>query len=260
MLVFIIACWLLPVATLEAHYHAVAPENYSKWSARKGESVAYRLIWGHGYEHIWFDINKPESFVVYAPDGSKKDLLPLLKTIEVKAVSGEEHDAYSFFYKPGARGDHVLGLVAGIQWDEEDGVWLRDYAKAVLHVQSEGDWDREVGHTAEIIPMSRPYGLLPGDALSFKVIYRNKPAAGVRVERELLSEKTPGESELPSEPFIAYSAKTDERGFVTFSFPGPGWYGVTAICESGEKHKSGEHEGLLIERATFWVYVSPKPE
>jgi cobalt/nickel transport protein len=258
--IFLVACVVFSNTGLKAHYHAVTPEKYSKWSARKGESVACRLIWGHGYAHIWFDVAAPQSFAAITPDGSRTDLAPLLKEIKVKAVSGEDRLAYAFTYQPAKRGDHVLSLVAGKQWDEEDGVWLQDYAKTVLHVQSESDWDRKAGHRAEIIPLSRPYGLIPGDALTFKALHNGKPAAGVRAERELLSEKTPAESSLPAEPFIAFSAKTDERGMVTFSFPGPGWYGVTVICETDEKHKSGGHEGPVVERATFWVYVSPKPE
>lgn len=242
------------------HYHAIRPADYGQWRARKGETVPVQLIWGHGYEHIWFDIAKPESFELIAPDGSKTDLLPALAGMKVKAVSGEEKAAYGFEIKPEQRGDHVFSLVAGKQWDGEDGVWLADYVKGVFHVQSESDWDRVVGHKVEVVPLSRPYGLLPGDALAFKILKEGKPVSGVRVERELLSEKMPSEASLPSEPFIAYSAKSDADGLVTFAFPLAGWHGVTAIVETGETHSAGGHEGKITRRATFWVYVSEKPE
>ncbi len=243
-----------------AHYHAIAPEDYGKWQIRKGEQVPYQLIWGHGFEHIWFNIVKPQSFEAIDPEGKKTDLIPLLKEIKVKAVSGEEFLAYSFELKPEARGDYILSLVAGPQWDEEDGVWLQDYAKAVMHVQAEMDWDRAAGTPLEVMPLSRPYGFLPGGALSFRVLKNGKPLAGVRVERELYMAKTPAESDLPSEPFIAYSARSNAAGEVTFSFPTAGWYGITAMAEPGGKMAKDGHEGPVVERATMWVYVSPKPE
>jgi uncharacterized GH25 family protein len=243
-----------------AHYHVVVPGEYAKWSARKGETVSYDFIWGHGFEHIWFDIEKPASFVVYNPDGSKTDLAPALTNHKVKAISGSEHPAYKFEYKPAKRGDHIISLKAGLQWDEEDGVWLQDYVKAVLHVQAETDWGKVVGDPLEVVSMSRPYGILPGGALTFKIIQNGKPAKGLRVERELYLENTPKESDLPSEPFIAYSSVSNDNGQVVFSFPKPGWHGVTAIAHEGKVIEKGGHKGPIVERATLWVYVSPQPE
>ena len=253
--VVFLAAW-----SVSAHYHVTVPGEYSKWSARKGETVNYDFIWGHGFEHIWFDIEKPASFVAYSPDGSKTDLVPSLKDHKVKSISGSEHSAYKFTYKPEKRGDHILSLKAGLQWDEEDGVWLQDYVKAVLHVQAETEWGKIVGSPLEVVPMSRPYGIVPAGALKFKILQNGKPVTGLRVERELYLENTPKESELPSEPFIAYSSVSDDNGTVVFSFPKPGWHGVTAIAHEGKVMEKDGHKGPIVERATLWVYVSPKPE
>jgi len=243
-----------------SHYHVLTPSDYHKWQARKTEKVGLQLLWGHGFEHIWFDINHPRSLFALGPDGKKTDLLGNLEKDSIKAVSGEKRLAYNLSYTPQRRGDHILAMTAGLQWDDESSEWLQDYVKTVLHVQAEDGWSRRVGQPLEVVPLSRPYGVLVGDALSFRILYHNKPAAGVRVERELLSKTAPAPADLPSEPFIAYSANTGADGTVVFSFPTAGWYGITAIRGSGGEHEESGKNGELIERSTLWVYVNEKPE
>ncbi len=243
-----------------SHYHVLTPSAYDKWQARKTEKVGLQVLWGHGFEHIWFDINPPRSLFVLDPDGEKTDLLGKLEKDSVKSVSGEERLAYSLSYTPQTRGDHILAMTAGLQWDGESSEWLQDHVKTVLHVQAEEGWSRRTGQPLEVVPLSRPYGVLAGDALSFRILYNNKPAAGVRVERELLSQTAPAPAELPSEAFIAYSANTGADGTVVFSFPAAGWYGITAIRGSGREHAEDGKKGELIERSTLWVYVNEKPE
>ena len=50
---------LAAVSPAVGHFNVILPESYAVWSATKGDSVPYRFIWGHGYEHIWFDATKP---------------------------------------------------------------------------------------------------------------------------------------------------------------------------------------------------------
>ncbi len=251
---------LLAAMPALSHYHALVPSDYDQWRARKMEKVQMRLWWGHGYEHIWFDAARPASLTAILPDGQKTDLLDKLEKDRVKAVSGEKRLAYKLSYTPSVRGDHILAMTAGRQWDADTSEWLQDYVKTVLHVQAEKGWSRRIGQPLEVVPLSRPYGLLPGAALGFKVLYQDKPAAGLRVERELLSREAPDPASLPSEAFIAYPARTRSDGTVVFSFPAPGWYGITAIRSSGRKYEEDGHKGKLVERSTLWVYVSDKPE
>ena len=244
-------------AAAEAHYHVIVPHDYSQWKARKSEKVPMNLIWGHGYEHIWFDIEKPLSFEVIKPGGERSDLMKSISGTMIKSVTGEKKKAYKFEYKPTERGDHIFVLDAGWQWDEEDSAWLKDYARAVLHVQAESDWGREVGLPLEVVPLSRPYGVVKGDALSFQVLHDGDPVSGIRVEREIYNQLTPSPDSLPGEEFIAYSAVTGPDGTVAFSFPTSGWHGITAIMETEKTRDAGGHQGKIIERSTMWVYVSP---
>jgi len=46
---------------------------------------------------------------------------------------------------------------------EEDGIYLEDTVKVVLHVQAQKGWDGRVDEGAfELLPLTRPYGLEPG--------------------------------------------------------------------------------------------------
>jgi len=240
-----------------AHFNIILPADYGVWQARKGEQVKYRFIWGHGYEHIWFDATLPDEFVAIAPSGGKTDLKGALAPIKVKGADGKEYRAYEFAYTPRERGDHILAMKAAMLWDEEAGVFLQDFAKSVLHVQDKLNWDRKVGHKLELVPLSRPYGLQKGGTIQMMVLLDGKPLPGCEVEFEKFQPACPDEDDLPGEEFITYEAKSDPNGIVTFGLTEEGWFALTAVRDSGKKIEKEGHEGDLVYRATFWINVTP---
>ena len=110
---------LAAVSPAVGHFNVILPESYAVWSATKGDSVPYRFIWGHGYEHIWFDATKPAALFAISPSGSKVDLLPQLKETTVLAEDKAEHRAYSFDLDAAQRGDYIIGIKAALIWDKE---------------------------------------------------------------------------------------------------------------------------------------------
>jgi cobalt/nickel transport protein len=253
------ACGLVAVvvASAEAHFHVLLPRDYGQWEARRGRAVEFGLIWGHGFEHLWFDATKPTALVAYAPSGETTDLLGALKPMTVTAAGGEERKAFSLAYTPAERGDHILALTAARIWDEPAGAWLQDYVKTVLHVQDIGGWDRRVGHKLELAALNRPYALQPGQVARFVVLRDGKPLPGCEVELEKLQPKAPRADALPDEPFITFEAKSDANGIVVFGLHEAGWFAVTAVHETDEIIEQDGHRGPVVERATFWVHVAP---
>ncbi|MBN1491012.1 MAG: DUF4198 domain-containing protein [Phycisphaerae bacterium] len=245
-----------PVAM--GHFHVLVPQEYEQWSARRGRPVACRLVWGHGYEHIWMDATRPAELTAIAPDGQRVDLLANLKPTKVRAADGKDYAAFEFAYTPAMRGDHTLALKAALLWDDKDEVFLQDYAKSVLHVQDKINWDCRAGHAFELVPLTRPYGLQRGHVMRMLVLHEGKPLAGCLVEFEKLQPTIPDASKLPGEEFITFEARSDVNGIVAFGLHDEGWFALTAIHETDTKIDRDGHTGPLVERATFWIHVAPR--
>jgi cobalt/nickel transport protein len=251
-----LAASLALTATAAGHFHVLLPQEYAQWSAAKGRAVPFRLVWGHGYEHIWMNAAKPAELFAVAPDGKRTDLLAALKPLSVKAADGKEYSAFAFDYVPAERGDFWFALKSSLIWDEQDGVFLQDYAKSVLHVQDKTGWDRKLGQKFELVPLNRPYGLLRGHVIRCVVLRDGKPLPDCEVELEKLQPRTLKESELPGEEFITFEAKSDANGVVAFGLHEEGWFALTAIYETDEQVSQDNHKGKLVERATLWINVA----
>ena len=248
---------LAAVSPALAHFNIILPDDYGAWLATKGDTVPYRFIWGHGYEHVWFDAAKPVALFAVSPSGGKADLLSELRPIKVRGADEQDYGAYSFDLEATERGDYVVAMKAALIWDEGEEVFLQDYAKSILHVQTKLGWDRALGLKFEIVPLTRPYGLQVGGVIQMQLLYDGEPLPGCEVEFEKLQPDIPDESDLPGEEFITFEAKGDPNGIVTFGLHEEGWFAITAVRETGKEITSDGHTGNLIERSTFWINVAP---
>lgn len=243
-------------ASAGAHFHVLLPQEYDRWSASRGKPVAFRLVWGHGFEHAWMNAEKPAELFAVSPDGHRTDLLAALKPTTVRAADGKDYGAFGFDYVPKERGDHWFALKSALIWDEQEGVFLRDYAKSVLHVQDKAGWDRAIGQPFELAPLNRPYGLRRGQLIRCVVLRQGKPLPNCAVELEKLQPHILKESELPGEEFITFEAKSDANGVVAFGLHEEGWFAITAVHETEEEIAQNGHKGKLVERATLWIHVA----
>ena len=251
----LLAAVLSGPAAVRAHFNVLLPARYEQWRASRGQEVPLRLLWGHGYEHAWLDARRPAELVAISPTGKVTNLIDAIKPATVRSADGKERSAFGFTYRPAERGDHILAMRAALLWDEEEEVFLQDYAKSVLHVQDKVGWDRRVGHPLELVPLNRPYGLLPGQIVRMLVLRDGKPLPGCAVEIEKLSATPPAESELPGEEFITFEAVSDSVGVVVFGMHDEGWFALTATHPTDRQVEHDGHKGRLVERATFWIHV-----
>jgi uncharacterized GH25 family protein len=144
---------------------------------------------------------------------------------------------------------------------QAEGEFFQDTVKVVLHVQAQKGWDGADKADFEFVPLTRPYGLLPGTVFQAQMNEQNakdapKPLAGSPIEIERYNETPP--KSLPQDEFITRVVKTDSNGVVTCNLPEAGWWCLTATREAGTK----DHDGKMAtvrERSTFWVYVADKP-
>jgi cobalt/nickel transport protein len=224
-------------------------------SARRGQEVTVLYQWGHPFEHQLFDAPAPERVLLVAPDGTRTDLTKHLARVVVPGTGKKSVTAYRLRFTPKARGDYVLALTTHPIWMPEEKVFFRDTVRVVVHVQDQEGWDAGSGQAFELVPLTRPYGLLPGMVFQAQALAGGKPAAGTLVEVEHYNPAPP--AELPPDEQITRTARTDPNGVVTCTLPGPGWWAVTALRDGGKRRRQGRAYPVR-QRTTFWVYVDER--
>jgi cobalt/nickel transport protein len=254
--VLALLAFLLQTGSSGAHYHMLLSTSAS---AKKGEAVVLTYQWGHPFEHQLFDAPGPEKVFMVAPDGQKTDLTEKLEKTTVSGAEGKKVTAYQFKVTPDQRGDYVFLLQTSPIWMEEEGEFLRDTVKVVLHVQSQKGWDSPPHTDFELRPLTRPYGLWPGMVFQAQVLHQGKekdsPLAGSTVEVERYNPMPP--KELPPDEQVTRTVRTDPNGVVTTTLPEAGWWCLTATRPVGTR----EREGKMVpvrQRSTLWVFVNGK--
>ena len=164
---------LIAAAPSFAHYNMLLPD---KPRAQKDEKVAFIYQFGHPFEHELFDAPKPASLMVHLPSGKleKLDLDKLLTKTEVPGADGKKVAAWRFDYTPAERGDHVF-LLKTARIKHEEGKFLEDTVKVVLHVQTQNGWawsSLNAGFESglDIVPFTRPYGFRAGMVFRGKIV------------------------------------------------------------------------------------------
>jgi cobalt/nickel transport protein len=247
--------------TVLAHYNMLLPLSAA---VKKGESVTLSYQWGHPFEHQLFDAPAPERLLVFAPDGKQTDLAGALQ--KEPAGPGKGVTKYRLRFTPEQRGDYTFVLTTPPIWMEEDREFLRDTVQVVLHVQAQKGWDADTGPRFKVVPLTRPYGLLPGMVFQAQALVPgrvvpagnvggnadHRPLGGALVEIERYNAQPP--AQLPPDEFITRTVRTDPNGVATFTLTAPGWWCVTAQREGGERERDGKRYPVR-ERSTLWVFV-----
>jgi len=136
------------------------------------------------------------------------------------------------------------------------------FIQQVTKVEVEGfgmeeGWNRPIGLKAEIVPLTRPFGLWEGNTFRGRVYFNGKPAANVRVEIEYLNTKG---IKVPADAFVTQVVRTDKDGYFEYTIPWAGWWGFSAIGYGGKKrYKDGKLYPVEFD-AVMWVKAYPKPE
>jgi uncharacterized GH25 family protein len=247
--------WLgLFTGSAAAHFNMLLPQSAS---AKKGETLTITYQWGHPFEHQLFDAPGPESLIVRLPGGKRIELTDKLSKTTLKA-GAKGATGYQLRYTPQERGDHVFLLRTPPIWMEEDGEFLQDTVKMVLHVQAQKGWDAPLGEF-ELVPLTRPYGLRPGMVFQVETLpARSVSEGGTRfrfglVEIERYNAEPP--KKLPPDEEITRTVRLDANGVATTTLDERGWWCLTVARPQGTRTRDGKSYPVR-QRATFWVFVN----
>ncbi|MGP1561520.1 MAG: DUF4198 domain-containing protein [Helicobacteraceae bacterium] len=213
-----------------------------------------------GVQHSGKELLGVEEFYVVhktIKEDLKKTLQPVKYNGEKKSVKG---------YKASVRvkqlGDHLFVLKPAPFYSSIEGVYLQPITKLVVNVGAKpSDWGDELGLDAEIVPLSKPYGIWAGSSFSAMVKASGIPVPYASIDAEFLNYDIDLASLKPSKPktnqqnqaMQTIQFRADEDGKFTFFLPRAGWW---AICAGGVGLKKSFKDKELSQDACIWVQVS----
>ena len=242
---------------VQAHFQLLIPSD-DIVATDESPLIELKMIFTHPVEggpHM--DMGHPQLFGVMVR-GKRQDLSSSLQEMKIPAAPGGPLvRAWRAEYLLRRPGDHLFYLIPQPYFKPAEGKFIQQITKVVINAfGAEEGWDKPVGLKAEIIPLTRPYGLWAGNTFRGLVLIDGKPAPNIEVEVEFLNNRglTP-----PAEPFITQVIKTDAQGIFSYSIPWAGWWAFSALGEGGELDHNGKKYPLELD-AVIWIRAYPLPQ
>ena len=182
--------------------------------------------------------------------GEETDLLPALRP------AGEKQAApWSAEFTVKSPGDHTFFAEHPPVWQAADEQFTVYLAKLCLNAfgQEEG-WDEPVGLEAEIVPLSRPYGLWAGNLFSGQVLFGGEPAPYVAVEVAWFGTAADTPAALPvAAAWRVQKIRADANGVFHYAMPRAGWWGFAAALDTERTLKREGADAPVGLVTSYWV-------
>ncbi len=242
-------------APARAHFQMLLPSDDIVEVTERRQPLALEVRFWHPFEGQGMDMERPEAFGVRVA-GETLDLLERLQPRRYTDLKGRAHQGFLATYRLRMPGDHVFYVVPRPYWEPSEQVFIRQIAKVVVSAYGlEEGWDEELGLPAEIIPLSRPYGLYAGNVFQGIVKRDGKPVPYATVEVEYYNADGSARAEVP--PLATQFVKADANGVFTYGIPRAGWWGFSALVDSsGTLPRDGQPRPLELG-AVIWVRAHP---
>lgn len=209
-----------------------------------------------GLDHKSDKTLEPEEFYVM----HKTIKTDLIKTLEPIVFTGvNKAKAYKSKYKAKKMGDHLFVMKPAPSYSKLEGIYLQMITKMIVNVAGKPtDWDKELGLDAEIIPLSKPYGIWEGSSFSAMVKAQGIPVPFAQIEVEFLNydidmknyKTTKMKTNASQQSFKVIEIKANERGEFTFHIPKEGFWSFNAKGVGHNKKYKGRE---LSQDAVIWV-------
>ncbi len=236
-----------------AHFGVILPDK-SMVMQGDNPNLQLTLAFCHPFEQKGMDMAKPIVFGVQSGK-EKTDLVKNLQETKVldngswkTAFTLKKPGVYAFYFDPQP------------YWEGAEDKYIIHQTKTyVAAFGDEEGWDQEVGLNAEIIPLTRPFGLYAGNVLQGIVKFKGKPVTNTDVEVEYWNADK--KVIAPNDYFFTQIVKTDKNGIFTFAVPKAGWWGFAALTEEKQaiQHTDGKKKDAEYG-AVLWVQFTDWPE
>lgn len=265
--------WSLVIVTLGlltgqafAHFQLLIPSS-DIITVNESHRVGLFLCFTHPMEGgPRMEMKRPEAFGVFVR-GRKYDLENTLRAIKVPIYPKWHPEArltkgtvtaWEAVYQLRRPGDHIFYVVPRPYFEPAEEKFIKQITKVVVNAfGAEEGWDEPVGLEAEIIPLTRPYGIWEGNTFRGLVLINGKPAPNLEVEVEYYNKD--GRAHAPKDPFVTQVIKTDKNGIFTYTIPWAGWWGFSALGDGGTLKKDGKSYPVELD-AVIWIKAYSRPQ
>lgn len=230
-------------STAFAHFGFIMPSNSSVEDQKDAkQTITYKF--NHPFEGSMMNMSKPLEVGVFV--GGKRE-----KFANLAAKKQGEFSYFESSYEIKEPGIYQFYVDLQPYFEPSEDIYIHHIAKTIVNGYGHGEgWSEPVGLKAEIVPLTRPYGLYKGNLFTGKVLVKGKPAAGVIVEVEYYNDKG---LKAPSEDHITQEVLTNERGEFSFVMPLAGWWGFAALTQDDERLKKDGKDYEVELGAVLWV-------
>jgi cobalt/nickel transport protein len=248
---FCLICALLLLASTSSAHFAMLIANPPEVNDMAKNKVIVHVRFWHPRLNQGMEMEKPAALGVWN-QGQKQDLLAALSAVKEAGLQ-----TWRTTYSITAPGDYIFYVSPSPYWEEAENTFIVHHTKVIVSAYDlQEGWDQALGLPMEIIPLTRPYGLYPGNVFSAQVLCDGKPLPNCAVEVEYYD---PRQQKVPAtEALTTQVVKTNDQGYFQWSFPWPGWWGMAALASAEPITWAGK-TGDLEAGGVLWVYVDPLP-
>jgi cobalt/nickel transport protein len=232
--------------TMFAHFGMIIPSE-PVVGQNTNKNLRLVLSFSHPFVEEGMKLEKPERFGVFV-NGKKNSLLDSLRETEVMG-----HKAWEITYNVISPAVHQFYMIPTPYWDSSEDCFIIHYTKLIVPAfGNEEGWNKEIGLKAEIVPLTRPFGLYAGN--TFQGIVKNNgkivPFADVEVNyynkgKQVVSKNSCLENQ---------SLKSDQNGVFTYTVPASGWWGFKAFVTPDKELKHNGVPKKTYVGAVIWVF------
>jgi cobalt/nickel transport protein len=236
----------------QAHFGVILPDK-SMVMQGDNANLGLTLAFCHPFEQKGMPLAKPKAFGVQVG----KEKTDLLKSLQETKVM--DHQAWKAAYTLKKPGIYAFYVDPQPYWEPAENKYIIHQTKTyVAAFGAEEGWEAEVGLKAEIVPLTRPFGLYAGNVFQGVVKFKGKPVAGAETEVEYWNADK--KVAAPNDYFVTQVVKTDKNGVFTFVPPHAGWWGFSALNEEKNaiKHPDGKKKDAEYG-AVLWVQFTDWP-
>lgn len=254
-------CCLLSFSA-HAHFQMLYTPNLAH---NKGGEISFKMPFTHPASsgHV-MTVAKPEAFYMLKK-GKKTDLIHTLSDIQWSSAVDTGH-AYQATTKLRGLGDYLFIMQPAPYFEAEEGQYIQQITKTIVNVGNlPTGWSHDLGLTAEIVPLTKPYAIYEGGIFSAVVKSQGQPVPFATIEVEFLNylpnmqqnqfAKT-ATIATPAASFVSQTITADANGTFHFSMLKAGQWGFAALGVGAQKTYQGKP---LSQDAVIWVQVHPLP-
>jgi len=197
--------------------------------------------------------------------GKKTDLMNTLSPIEWQSAV-DKGDAFQAKTRLRGLGDYVFIAQPAPYLEAEEDVYIQQITKTIVNVGGlPTDWNHDLGLTAEIVPLVKPYAIYEGGIFSAVVKSKGKPVPFAEIEVEFMNYlPNMQKNQFATAPimtpaadaFVTQTIYADANGTFHFSLLKAGHWGFAAL---GVGEKTTFQGKELSQDAVIWVEATKLP-